>query len=183
MLCVARRLHHRDAAAPLDFKQPGGAVVQSAGKNNADGGATVMFGRRSKQRVDRRAREVFARPARQPQTAVFCHQQMVVGLGGINMAVSQRLAVFGMRRRQRAGLFQQIGQRALVPTDMLHHANRRWDVRGQAGHQFAQCGNAAGRCADDDDGLPWHVRSLAQPGHELDRRSCNHISLIVAQHG
>ena len=72
---VGRILYHRDPAAALDRPEPGGSVVKRAGEHDADNTSAETAGGGTKQWIDRRPGQVFARAAAQ-QHVILMQRQM-----------------------------------------------------------------------------------------------------------
>ena len=129
-----RVLHDRRAAQRLDHAQPGGAVVEHPGQDDADAGRTVFARDAAKQRVDGGTEAVLPRAARQLHPPIL-HEHVDVGRAHVDATVLDEVAVGGRRHRQGRGAGEDLRERAEAGRgDVQDHEDRRLQVTGQAVH-------------------------------------------------
>src|SRR5215831_2911810 len=89
---VARILDDRYTATAFDFVEPGAAVVEPPGQDDADHARSISLGRAAKQWVDGGPGPVHARAARERHVA-SAYRKMMVGRRDVNVAGTDQLAV------------------------------------------------------------------------------------------
>src|SRR5581483_3868850 len=108
---VLEILRDRDATMALDRLEPGGAVVERAGEDDADHARALAHGRRAEERVDGRPEAILARATRHADGAVV-EQEVMVRRRDVDASVREGLTVDGVRGRQRSGTAHHGGQGA-----------------------------------------------------------------------
>src|SRR5262245_21528177 len=127
---VAWVLNDRYTAPALDFVEPGGAVVEPPGQDDADRVRSISARCAAKQRVDRRPGPVHARSAGEHQVAA-AKEKMMVRWRDIDFASEDQLTVAGMMCRQEGAAVQDLWKLARMGADMENCQERCRDLRGQ----------------------------------------------------
>ena len=127
------------------------AIIVAARQHDADHARPVCDRGRAKQRIEGRAKSIFARTAYRPHTIWF-HDQVTVRRRQINFRCPDCLAVDGVVRRQRAALRQQEIENAWTARRRVNDdENRGGKGRRQTGQNCDQRFKSARGAADDDD--------------------------------